>query len=94
LIDLEEDLLDEETPLPVYFAYETEELNSVYDSIASYASTTNAGSAFEGTGSVQQSLDALFDSLVSVDCHIDALQSHCFYLWNFGMVTVKNIVIL
>jgi len=48
LLELEQELLEEETPLPVYFTYETDELNAIYDNIANLASSSNAGSAFEG----------------------------------------------
>jgi len=48
LQDLEQDLLQEETQLPVFFTRETPELMSIYDDISKSVSANNAGSAAEG----------------------------------------------
>jgi len=48
LQELEQDLLVEETQLPVYFTHETPELMSVYDDISKSVSANSAGSATEG----------------------------------------------
>jgi len=48
LQELEQDLLAEETQLPVYFTHETPELMSVYDDISKSVSANSAGSAAEG----------------------------------------------
>ena len=48
LQELEQDLLQEETQLPVFFTHETAELMSVYDDISKSVSANNAGSAAEG----------------------------------------------
>ena len=48
LQELEQDLLAEETQLPVYFTHETPELMSVYDDISKTVSANSAGSAAEG----------------------------------------------
>jgi len=48
LQELEQDLLQEETQLPVFFTRETPELMSVYDDISKSVSTNSAGSAAEG----------------------------------------------
>jgi len=49
LQDLEQDLLGEETQLPVYFTRETDDLMSIYDDISKSVSANNAGSAAEGS---------------------------------------------
>ena len=48
LQELEQDLLQEETQLPVFFARETQELMSVYDDISKSVIANSAGSAAEG----------------------------------------------
>jgi len=48
LHDLEQDLLQEETQLPVFFTCETPELMSIYDDISKSVSANTAGSAAEG----------------------------------------------
>jgi len=48
LQELEQDLLAEETQLPVYFTHETPELMSVYDDISKSVGANSAGSAAEG----------------------------------------------
>jgi len=48
LQELEPDLMEEETQLPVYFTRETPELMSVYDDISNSVGTNSAGSAAEG----------------------------------------------
>jgi len=48
LQELEQDLLEEETQLPVYFTLETPELMSVYDDISKSVGSDSAGSAAEG----------------------------------------------
>ncbi len=48
LVDMEQEMLQEETQVPVYFTTETEELSDIYSAIESSANTDSAGSAAEG----------------------------------------------
>lgn len=50
-MELEQDLMEEESQTPVYFAYETPELNGIYDSIKRLSNSDAAESAFEGSSS-------------------------------------------
>jgi hypothetical protein len=47
IVELEQDLMEEETVLPVYFTYETKELLDLYDDISKSLNSNNAGSALE-----------------------------------------------
>jgi hypothetical protein len=47
LVDLEQDLLEEETQLPIYFTEETSELMALYQDISNAVNSNNAGSAVE-----------------------------------------------
>jgi len=48
LQELEQDLLQEETQLPVFFTHETPELMSIYNDISKSVGANNPGSAAEG----------------------------------------------
>lgn len=47
LMELEQDLMEEESQTPVYFTYETPELNVIYDDIKRFSNSDSAESAFE-----------------------------------------------
>jgi len=48
LLELEQDLMQEETPLPVYFATETPQLLDIYADVKTSMNSDQAGSAAEG----------------------------------------------
>jgi len=48
LQELEQDLLQEETQLPVFFTHETPELMSIYNDISKSVGANNPGSTAEG----------------------------------------------
>ena len=47
-MELEQDLLQEESQMPVYFTPETEPVMEIYDGVSSSVNSDQAGSAAEG----------------------------------------------
>ncbi len=59
LVELEQEMLQEETQVPVYFTTETDELRDIYSAIETSANTDSAGSAAEGTTACHQARTCL-----------------------------------
>jgi hypothetical protein len=49
LLEVEQELMVEETPMPVFFTPETAEVASIYDDVRRSVHNDQAGSAAEGT---------------------------------------------